>query len=54
MASDDGDKWDTYNGTYCETLEEATDVFQKKTGTDYQRQAEALATQMRIERNLNV
>jgi len=54
MASDDGDKWDTYEGTYCETLEEATEVFRKKTGTDYQRQSEALATQMKIERNLNV
>ena len=54
MAADDGDKWDTYEGTYCETLEEATEVFRKKTGTDYQRQSEALATQMKIERNLNV
>ena len=54
MASDDGDKWDTYEGTYCETLEEATEVFRKKTGTDYQRQSAALATQMKIERNLNV
>ena len=54
MASDDGDKWDTYEGTYCETLEEATEVFRKKTGTDYQRQSEALATRMKIERNLNV
>ena len=54
MASDDGDKWDTYEGTYCETLEEATEVFRKKTGTDYQRQSEALSTQMKIERNLNV
>ena len=30
MASDDGDKWDTYEGTYCETLEEATEVFPKE------------------------
>tara|TARA_R100000781_G_scaffold37369_1_gene26431 strand:- start:2334 stop:2627 length:294 start_codon:yes stop_codon:yes gene_type:complete len=54
MASDDGDKWDTFSGTYCQTLEEAKDLYRKKTGTDYQRQTEALATGMKVERNLNV
>jgi|TARA_R110000824_G_scaffold90480_1_gene220958 hypothetical protein len=30
MASDDGKRWDTFEGTYCATIEEAKSVFQQK------------------------
>lgn len=38
MASDDGDKWETYNGHYCKTFAEAEETFKQETIGDYRSQ----------------